>query len=285
MKFVSFKHNNVEKFGIIENNLITDLTGKIGGASNLKELIKIKKIKEAKEYVISNPGSIKTDEIEYSPLIPNPGKNICVCLNYIEHEKETNRTVEENPVIFHRFPESQTAHMQPIQRPSVSKSLDFEGEMAVIMDEGGKHIKPENALKHIVGFSCYNEGTIREWQRHTRQFGMGKNFEKTGSFGPHMVLAEDIPDYKSLTIETRLNGEVMQNAKLSQLIFDLPILISYVSKAMAWRAGDVLVTGTPGGVGSKRNPPVYMKPGDNVEVEITNIGVLSNTVEDEIIHQ
>ena len=114
---------------------------------------------------------------------------------------------------------------------------------------------------------------------------MGKNFEKTGSFGPCMVLAEDIPDYKSLTIETRFNGEVMQNAKLSQLIFDLPILISYVSKAMAWRAGDVLVTGTPGGVGSKRNPPVYMKPGDNVEVEISNIGVLSNTVEDEIIHK
>ena len=285
MKFVSFKHNNVEKFGIIENNLITDLTGKIGGASNLKELIKIKKIKEAKEYAKSNPGSIKTEEIEYSPLIPNPGKIICVGLNYIEHAKETNRTVEENPVIFHRFPESQTAHMQAIQRPSVSKSLDFEGEMAVIMDEGGKHIKSEEALKHVVGFSCYNESTIREWQRHTRQFGMGKNFEKTGSFGPHMVLAQDIPDYKRLTIETRLNGEVMQNAKLSQLIFDIPILISYVSKAMAWRAGDVLVTGTPGGVGSKRNPPVYMKPGDNVEVEITNIGVLSNTVEDEIIHQ
>ena len=114
-------------------------------------------------------------------------------------------------------------------------------------------------------------------------FGMGKNFEKTGSFGPHMVLAEDIPDYKSLTIETRLNGEVMQNAKLSQLIFDIPILISYVSKAMAWRAGDVLVTGTPGGVGFKRNPPVFMKPGDNVEVEITDIGVLSNTIKDEII--
>ena len=217
------------------------------------------------------------------PLIPNPGKIICVGLNYSEHVKETNRTVEENPVIFHRFPESQTAHLQPIQRPVVSQSLDFEGEMAVIMGEGGKHIKPEDALKHIIGYSCYNESTVREWQRHTRQFGMGKNFEKTGSFGPHMVLAEDINDYKNLTIETRLNGEVMQNAKLSQLIFDIPILISYVSKAMAWRAGDVLVTGTPGGVGFKRNPPIFMKPGDNVEIEITEIGTLSNTIKDEII--
>ena len=283
MKFISFNHDNSEKFGIIENNLITDLTGKINGASSLKELIKIKKIKEAQEYAKSNPGSIKLDQIKYSPLIPNPGKIICVGLNYSEHVKETNRTIEENPVIFHRFPESQTSHLQPIQRPTVSESLDFEGEMAVIMDEGGKHIKTEDALKHIIGFSCYNESTVREWQRHTRQFGMGKNFEKTGSFGPHMVLADDIPDYKSLTIETRLNGEVMQNAKLSQLIFDIPILISYVSKAMAWRAGDVLVTGTPGGVGFKRNPPVFMKPGDNVEVEITDIGVLSNTIKDEII--
>ena len=217
------------------------------------------------------------------PLIPNPGKIICVGLNYSEHVKETNRTIEENPVIFHRFPESQTAHLQPIQRPIASHSLDYEGEMAVIMGEAGKHIKHEDALKHIVGYSCYNESTIREWQRHTRQFGMGKNFEKTGSFGPHMVLAEDIMNYKELTLETRLNGEVMQNAKLSQLIFDIPILISYVSKAMAWRAGDVLVTGTPGGVGFKRNPPIFMKPGDNVEVEITNIGVLSNTIKDEII--
>ena len=196
MKFISFHQNNIEKFGIIKNNLITDLTGKISGASNLRELIKIKKINEAKEYAKNNPGEIKQEDIQYSPLIPNPGKIICVGLNYSEHVKETNRTVEENPVIFHRFPESQTAHLQPIQRPTVSESLDFEGEMAVIMSEGGKHIKPEDALKYIVGFSCYNESTIREWQRHTRQFGMGKNFEKTGSFGPHMVLAEDIKDYK-----------------------------------------------------------------------------------------
>ena len=283
MKFISFKHNDQNKFGIINNNKITDLTGKVSNSNTLKDLISNQGIEEAKSYATNNPGNINESDIEYLPLIPNPGKIICVGLNYSEHVKETNRTVEENPVIFHRFPESQTAHMQPIQRPVVSQSLDFEGEMAVIMGEGGKHIKPDDALNHIVGYSCYNESTIREWQRHTRQFGMGKNFEKTGSFGPHMVLAEDIKDYKNLTIETRLNGEVMQNAKLSQLIFDIPILISYVSKAMAWRAGDVLVTGTPGGVGFKRNPPIFMKPGDNVEIEITEIGTLSNTIKDEII--
>ena len=283
MKFISFKHNDQNKFGIINNNKITDLTGKVSNSNTLKDLISNQGIEEAKSYASNNPGNINDSDIEYLPLIPNPGKIICVGLNYSEHVKETNRTVEENPVIFHRFPESQTAHLQPIQRPVVSQSLDFEGEMAVIMGEGGKHIKPENALKHIIGFSCYNESTVREWQRHTRQFGMGKNFERTGSFGPHMVLAENISDYTKLSIQTRLNGKVMQSAKLSQLIFDIPSLISYVSKAIPWRAGDVLVTGTPGGVGFKRKPPIFMKEGDKVEVEISEIGILSNIIKDEKI--
>ncbi len=283
MKFVSFLLKGQAKFGISDDKYITDLTGKIKGANTLKELIANKSIQEAKEYVKKNPGNIVLDQIEYLPVIPNPGKIICVGLNYSEHVKETGRTVEQNPVIFLRVPESQTAHKQPIQRPKVSTHLDYECEMAVIMGDAGKHIKPENALKHIVGFSCYNESTVRDWQQHTRQFGMGKNFEKTGSFGPHMVLAENISDYTKLTIKTRLNGNVMQEAKLSQLIFDIPTLISYVSKAIPWRAGDVLVTGTPGGVGFKRKPPVFMKEGDQVEVEISEIGILSNIIKDEKI--
>ena len=282
MKFVSFLQKSQAKFGISDGKNITDLTGKINGANTLKELISNKGIEEAKKYVKKNPGDINLDKIEYLPVIPNPGKIICVGLNYSEHVKETGRTVEQNPVIFFRVPESQTAHKQPIQKPKVSESLDYECEMAVIMDEAGKHIDPKDALKHIIGYSCYNECTVREWQQHTRQFGMGKNFEKTGSFGPHMILAENIPDYTKLTIQTRLNGKVMQDAKLSQLIFDIPSLISYISKAIPWRAGDVLVTGTPGGVGFKRKPPIFMKDGDKVEVEISEIGVLSNIIKDEI---
>tara|TARA_Y100001970_G_scaffold289973_1_gene422004 strand:+ start:954 stop:1805 length:852 start_codon:yes stop_codon:yes gene_type:complete len=283
MKFVSFLHDGQAKFGISDDKNITDLTGKIKGASTLKELIANKNLKEAKEYGKKNPGKISLDQIEYLPVIPNPGKIICVGLNYSEHVKETGRTVEQNPVIFLRVPESQTAHKQPIQRPKVSTNLDYECEMAVIMGDAGKHIKPEDSLNHIVGYSCYNESTVRDWQQHTRQFGMGKNFEKTGSFGPHMVLAENISDYTKLSIQTRLNGKVMQDAKLSQLIFDIPTLISYVSKAIPWRAGDVLVTGTPGGVGFKRKPPVFMKEGDQVEVEISEIGILSNIIKDEIV--
>ena len=283
MKFVSFLLKGSPKFGISDGKSITDLTNKISGSKTLKELISNNGINDAKKYAKENPGSINVDEIEFLPLIPNPGKIICVGLNYSEHVKETGRTVEQNPVIFLRVPESQTAHNQPIQRPKVSTHLDYECEMAVIMGEAGKHIKPENALKHIVGYSCYNESTVRDWQQHTRQFGMGKNFEKTGSFGPHMVLAESISDYTKLSIQTRLNGKVMQQAKLSQLIFDIPTLISYISKAIPWRAGDVLVTGTPGGVGFKRKPPIFMKEGDQVEVEISEIGVLSNIIKDEKI--
>ncbi len=281
MKFVSFLQKGQAKFGISDDKNITDLTGKIKGANTLKELIANNGISDAKEYAKKNPGNINLDQIEYLPVIPNPGKIICVGLNYSEHVKETGRTVEQNPVIFLRVPESQTAHKQPIQRPKVSTHLDYECEMAVIMGDAGKHIKPENALKNIVGYSCYNESTVRDWQQHTRQFGMGKNFEKTGSFGPHMVLAENISDYTKLSIQTRLNGKVMQDAKLSQLIFDIPTLISYVSKAIPWRAGDVLVTGTPGGVGFKRKPPIFMKEGDKVEVEISEIGILSNIIKDE----
>tara|TARA_B100000029_G_scaffold514438_1_gene617216 strand:+ start:311 stop:1162 length:852 start_codon:yes stop_codon:yes gene_type:complete len=283
MKFLSFLLNGNAKFGVLKDNYITDLTGKVSGANTLKELISKESIPLALEFVLKNPGKITLNQIEYLPVIPNPGKIICVGLNYSEHVKETGRTSKKNPVIFVRVAESQTAHNKPILRPKVSTHLDYECELAVIMGNAGKHIKIENALKHVVGYSCYNESTIRDWQQHTEQFGMGKNFEKTGSFGPHMVLAENISDYKKLSIKSKLNGKLMQSAKLNQLIFDIPLLISYVSKAIPWRAGDVLVTGTPGGVGFKRTPPVYMKDGDQIDVEITEIGTLSNFIKDEQI--
>ena len=283
MKFVSFLLKGSPKFGVSDGKNITDLTNKISGSKTLKELISNNGITDAKKYAKENPGSININEIEFLPLIPNPGKIICVGLNYSDHVNEIGITLEKNPVIFLRVPQSQTAHKQIIQKPKVSNHLDYEGEMAVIMGNGGKHIEPKNALKHIVGYYCYNESTVRDWQQHTKQFTMGKNFEKTGSFGPYMVLAEEISDYKKLTIQTRLNDKVMQEASLSQLIFDIPTLISYISKAMPWQAGDVLVTGTPGGVGFKRNPPVYMKDGDKIEVEIKNVGILTNTIKDEIV--
>ena len=284
MNFISFLNNNEERFGIVFNNKVTDLTGKINNIKSLKELIQFNCLEEGRSYAKNNPGDIDINSIKLLPVIPNPSKIICVGLNYHEHVKETEKTIADNPVTFQRFNDSQVAHMENMIIPKASDNLDFEGEMALIMKDSESHLSEDDALKYIAGYSCYNDGSVRDWQRHTKStFGMGKNFKKTGSFGPHMVLAQDIDDYKQLTIKTYLNGEVMQSASLSQLIFDLPFLISYVSKALPWRAGDVLVTGTPGGVGFKRNPPIYLKEGDKVDITISEIGTLSNTLQNEVL--
>ena len=284
MNFISFLNNNEERFGIVFNNKVTDLTGQINNIKSLKELIQFNCLEEGRSYAKNNPGDIDINSIKLLPVIPNPSKIICVGLNYHEHVKETEKTIADNPVTFQRFNDSQVAHMENMIIPKASDNLDFEGEMALIMKDSESHLSENDALKYIAGYSCYNDGSVRDWQRHTKStFGMGKNFKKTGSFGPHMVLAQDIDDYKQLTIKTYLNGEVMQSASLSQLIFDLPFLISYVSKALPWRAGDVLVTGTPGGVGFKRNPPIYLKEGDKVDITISEIGTLSNTLQNEVL--
>lgn len=284
MNFISFLKNNEERFGIVFNNKVTDLTGQINNIKSLKELIQFNCLEEGRSYAKNNPGDIDINSIKLLPVIPNPSKIICVGLNYHEHVKETEKTIADNPVTFQRFNDSQVAHMENMIIPKASDNLDFEGEMALIMKDSESHLSEDDALKYIAGYSCYNDGSVRDWQRHTKStFGMGKNFKKTGSFGPHMVLAQDIDDYKQLTIKTYLNGEVMQSASLSQLIFDLPFLISYVSKALPWRAGDVLVTGTPGGVGFKRNPPIYLKEGDKVDITISEIGTLSNTLQNEVL--
>ncbi len=284
MNFISFLNNNEERFGIVLNNKVTDLTGQINNIKSLKQLIQFNCLEEGRSYAKNNPGDIDINSIKLLPVIPNPSKIICVGLNYHEHVKETEKTIADNPVTFQRFNDSQVAHMENMIIPKASDNLDFEGEMALIMKDSESHLSEDDALKYIAGYSCYNDGSVRDWQRHTKStFGMGKNFKKTGSFGPHMVLAQDIDDYKQLTIKTYLNGEVMQRASLSQLIFDLPFLISYVSKALPWRAGDVLVTGTPGGVGFKRNPPIYLKEGDKVDITISEIGTLSNTLKNEVL--
>ena len=281
MKIVSFEKNGKQGFGAINDEGIIDLTNQIDEAKTLKELIGRNLIEDAGEFAGRHLPGIKSEEISFLPVIPNPGKIICVGLNYFDHVNETGRTVGEYPCIFHRYPASQVGHREPMIRPIVSEHFDFEAEMAVILGGGGRHIDPENALSHIAGYACYNEGTIRDWQSHTSQFAMGKNFLHTGAFGPWMVTADEIPDYKKMNIVMRLNGKEMQRASLKQLIFDIPTLISYVSRALPWEAGDILVTGTPGGVGFKRNPPVFLKPGDVAEVEISMIGTLINPVTDE----
>jgi 2-keto-4-pentenoate hydratase/2-oxohepta-3-ene-1,7-dioic acid hydratase in catechol pathway len=222
-----------------------------------------------------------TSGITWLPVIPNPEKILCIGLNYETHRKETGRTEVENPTVFGRFANSQTGHLADIVRPKLSHDLDYEGELAVIIGKPGRHITRADAWSHIAGYACYNEGSVRDFQRHTHQFTPGKNFPGTGAFGPWMTTPDELGDVTPLRLQTRLNGEIVQDAKISQMIFDIPRQIEYCSSFTRLEPGDVIATGTPGGVGSRRTPPLWLKPGDIVEVEIERLGILRNGVADE----
>ena len=213
--------------------------------------------------------------------IARPHQILCIGLNYENHRKETGRDEVANPTVFGRFANSQTGHLSSIVRPKVSTDLDYEGELALVIGKGGRYIQRKDAWGHIAGYACYNEGSVRDYQRHTHQFTPGKNFPNTGAFGPWMVTPDEAGDLGPLRLQTRLNGQVVQDTTISQMIFDIPRQIEYCSAFTRLEPGDVIVTGTPGGVGSRRTPPLWMKPGDVVEVEIDRIGLLRNSVADE----
>ncbi|PIT03227.1 5-carboxymethyl-2-hydroxymuconate isomerase [Bradyrhizobium nitroreducens] len=219
--------------------------------------------------------------LSWLPVIPNPDKILCVGLNYETHRKETGRAEVEHPTIFSRYSNSQTGHLRPIIRPRVSTDLDFEGELAVIIGKGGRYISRNEAMGHVAGYSCYNDGSIRDFQRHTHQFTPGKNFPDTGAFGPWMMTTDELGELAELKLTTRLNGQVVQEARIKHMIFDIPRQIEYCSTFTRLEPGDVIVSGTPGGVGAKRTPPLWMKPGDIVEVEVEKLAILRNPVADE----
>lgn len=221
--------------------------------------------------------------IRFLPVIPAPGKIFCVGHNYEEHRIETARDETRHPLLFLRVAESQTAHLQPIRRPAESTELDYEGEIAVVIGKAGRRIRAEDAWAHVAGYSAYNDGSIRDWQRHSMQFTAGKNFSGTGAFGPWLVTRGEIADGCELTLQTRLNGQVMQHSSTAAMIFPIPVLVAYISTFTTLQPGDVIVTGTPGGVGAKRHPAVWMKPGDLVEVEVSQVGVLANTIAAECV--
>jgi 2-keto-4-pentenoate hydratase/2-oxohepta-3-ene-1,7-dioic acid hydratase in catechol pathway len=217
------------------------------------------------------------------PVIPKPEKIVCAVRNYMDHHQEVlaagmQRELSEQPPIFLRVWRSQVAHGQPIVCPKVSDSLDWEGELAVIIGKGGRNIPEADAFEHVAGYACYNDGSIREWQFHAKQIASGKNFESTGGFGPWMVTADEIAPGRELKLVTRLNGEVVQSSHTGDMIFSIPKLIAYASTIFTLVPGDVIATGTPAGVGWSRKPPRFMKPGDRCEVEIEGIGTLVNPI-------
>jgi 2-keto-4-pentenoate hydratase/2-oxohepta-3-ene-1,7-dioic acid hydratase in catechol pathway len=218
----------------------------------------------------------------FAPPVPQPQRILCIGVNYAAHRAESDRPSDSPyPTVFVRFPSSVVGHGEPIVRPHVSDRFDWEGEMAVVIGRTGRYIKPADALTHVAGYTCFNDGTIRDYQRHTTQFTPGKTFDRSGACGPWVVTADEIPDPSALHLRTLVNGAEMQSAPTSHLIHDVPALIAYCSQFTALEPGDLIVTGTPGGVGYARTPPVFLAPGDVVEVEISGIGTLRNEVVDE----
>ena len=281
MKLVTFTQSGKQSYGFVDNDTITDIGQMLASTHpDLKSLIGDDYAKLISSSADTAP-RVALSDVQLLPPITNPDKIICVGLNYESHRKETGRPEVEFPTLFTRFANSQIGDGEAMWRPAESTSFDYEGELAVIIGSGGWKFPEDKALEHVAGYSCYNDGSVRDWQRHTSQFTPGKNFRHTGPFGPWLVTTDEIPDPSTLTLTTRLNGEVMQHATTDLLIFTIPVLINYISRFTRLEPGDVIVSGTPGGVGFKRDPQVFMKPGDVVEVEISRIGILKNPIEAE----
>jgi 2-keto-4-pentenoate hydratase/2-oxohepta-3-ene-1,7-dioic acid hydratase in catechol pathway len=277
MKFTSFTHAGKASWGLVLGDQVADLGGVM---PDLKSAIAAGMLADMAGPAANAP-KLALSEISFLPLIPNPDKILCVGLNYETHRKETGRAVVEHPTIFARYANSQIGHNQPLVRPRVSTDFDYEGELAVIIGTAGRYIDAADAYSHVAGYACYNDGSIRNFQYHTPQFTPGKNFPGTGGFGPFLVTPDEVGTLSEQRLQTRVNGQVLQDATLSQMIFDIPTQIAYCSTFTRLEPGDVIVSGTPGGVGAKRTPPIWLKPGDVVEVEIDQVGLLVNKVEQE----
>jgi len=282
MAFVTFKAEGKISYGTLRDDGVFDLGRRFGSVfPDLKTLLAAQGL----GLIGTLPEATTTDyahgQFTYEPLIPNPAKILCVGLNYIEHRKETGRPETKNPAIFTRFSDTLIAHDAPILLPSASTSLDYEGEFAVIIGKSCFRVDASEALHFVAGYSLFNDASVRDWQQHTSQFTPGKNFPGTGSFGPALIPRDEAGELSTKAIQTRLNGQVMQSATLGDMIFSVPQIISYISGFTRLAPGDVIATGTPGGVGVKRDPPVFLRHGDQVEVTIEGIGKLSNRVERE----
>ena len=284
MAYITFQAEGRTSYGIARPDGVFDLGRRIGTVlPDLKSFLAA----EGLGLLASSPIAKTTDyangQFTYLPVIPNPNKVLCVGLNYEEHRQETGRPDTEHPAIFTRYADTLIGHDAPMVLPPNSTSLDYEGELAVVIGKAGFRVSESDALSLVAGYSVFNDGTLRDWQRHTAQFTPGKNFPGTGAFGPALLTPQEAGELADKRIETRLNGDVMQKAVLGEMIFPVARIISYLSGFTPLSPGDVIATGTPGGVGFKRDPQVFMASGDRVEVSIEDIGDLVNLIEQEAI--
>jgi 2-keto-4-pentenoate hydratase/2-oxohepta-3-ene-1,7-dioic acid hydratase in catechol pathway len=279
MKLLSFKYQGRSTYGVLAaHDSVVELgNGQLPEAPDLKSFLPLNGAARATAAAMLRP-PIPIADIDFLPVIPNPEKIFCVGSNYDGHREEAGRSLAGHPAVFLRLASSQTGHDRPIHLSHVSKDLDYEGELAVIIGSAGRHIKEQDALDYVAGYSCYNDGSFRDWQLHTHQITPGKNFPESGALGPYLVTPDEIHDLNALRLQTRLNGKVMQSATVAEMIFSVQQIIAYVSAFTPLAVGDVIATGTPGGVGFLRDPKLFMKAGDVVEIEIDSVGILRNRI-------
>jgi 2-keto-4-pentenoate hydratase/2-oxohepta-3-ene-1,7-dioic acid hydratase in catechol pathway len=285
MRLITFLNDGQEQIGVrIDDYVIpvADIAPNL--PANIRQLLAEGGLPELQNKLeTGSETAIAIDQIEYRPLLPEPGKIICIGRNYAAHAAEGGAETPTYPEIFFRGATSLLAHNAPIIRPQCSDKLDFEGEIAFVIGKTCRHATEDNALDHIAGYSLFNDATLRDYQRFSTQWTIGKNFDNTGAFGPELVTADELPDgIAGMSLITTLNGQVMQDGNTNDLVFPVRALVTMLSECMTLEPGDVVVTGTPAGVGYARKPPVWMKAGDTVEIEVPGLGTLTNTVQDEV---
>jgi 2-keto-4-pentenoate hydratase/2-oxohepta-3-ene-1,7-dioic acid hydratase in catechol pathway len=276
MRLMSFEHEGRAAYGAVAEGGVVDLHRRVGQRwPTLRDALRADALDALREAAAGQPADHRLEAVTFLPVIPEPGKIVCIGMNYKDKRSEWAHS-KDTPNLFIRFADSQVGHNRPVLKPRVSEQLDFEGELAVIVGRAGRHIPEAQALAHVAGYAPYLDGSVRDWQQHATC--TGKNFPATGGFGPWMLTADELPDPGSMTLITRLNGQEMQRATTDLLIFSVPYLLHYVSTFTPLAPGDVLVTGSPAGVGARRDPPLWMKPGDVIEVEIDPIGTLRHPI-------
>ena len=282
MRLISFSTGDRASFGIVVGDGIVDAGARLANEfASLRDVLAAGALNLLRGMEGLSP-DVALADVRFLPPIPDrAAKFLCVGVNYMPHIAEMGRQPPEHPVVFVRFADSLVGHREPMIRPRESVQYDYEGELAVVIGRPARRVPPERALEHVAGYTCLNDGTLRDYQRRGPQWTAGKNFPASGAFGPWLVTADEIPDPAALTLTTRLNGQIVQRERVGELYFDVPALIAYCSTFTALEPGDVISNGTPGGVGAGREPPLWMRPGDAVEVEIDGIGKLENPIADE----
>jgi 2-keto-4-pentenoate hydratase/2-oxohepta-3-ene-1,7-dioic acid hydratase in catechol pathway len=280
MKLASYIADGKECYGVVTGDGVITMNDRFGGhAASLKEAIAGGLLPQIKEAASNGQADRKLSEVKFLPLIPNPEKILCVGINYKSHAAEHGTEAPKLPNIFTKFVNTLEAHEGEMLRPKVSTSFDFEGELALVIGKGGRHIKAADALKHVAGYTCFCDGSVRDFTKYS--LVASKNFPRSSPLGPWLVTSDEIPDPTKLTLVTRLNGKEMQRSGTDMLIHSIPAIIEFCSVFTPLSPGDIIATGTPDGIGAKQNPPVWMKAGDVLEIEISGIGTLRNKIVDE----